>query len=72
VVLEYCGTTTVVVPELGGTTTVVALAGGGLLLTQPQRMTPTITKLDTIFIYVSSFQMYFLGNGIVGACRRCQ
>jgi hypothetical protein len=45
----------VVVPELGGTTTVVALAGGGLLLTQPQSITPTINKLDAIFICVSSF-----------------
>jgi hypothetical protein len=38
---------------------VVALFGGGLLLTQPQRITPTIRKLDAIFIDVSSFEMYF-------------
>jgi hypothetical protein len=50
-----CGTTTVVVPELGGTTTVVALFGGGELLTQPENMALKINKLDTNFICVSSF-----------------
>jgi hypothetical protein len=49
---------------------VVALAGGGLLLTQPQSMTPTINKLDVTFIFVSSFtQLWFLGKTIVGAGR---
>ena len=43
------------VPELGGTTTVVALAGVGLLLTQPESIAPRINKLDTTFIFVSSF-----------------
>ena len=51
---ESCGTTTVVVPELGGTTTVVVLAGGGLL-TQPASIAPKISKLDTTFIFDSSF-----------------
>jgi hypothetical protein len=52
---------------------VVALAGGGLLLTQPQSMTPTINKLDVTFIFVSSFtQLWFLGKTIVGAGRQCQ
>lgn len=51
-----CGTTTVVVPELGGTTTVVALAdGGGLLLTQPASIAPSSNKLDKTFIFVSLF-----------------
>jgi hypothetical protein len=52
---ESCGTTTVVVPELGGTITVVALCDGGGLLTQPQSTAPRINKLDTTFIFISSF-----------------
>ena len=36
-------------------TTVVARAGGGSLLTQPASMAPRINKLDTTFIYISSF-----------------
>lgn len=52
----FCGTTTVVVPELGGTTTVVVRAGGGSLLTQPASIAPRINKLDTTFIFVSSFK----------------
>jgi hypothetical protein len=56
VVPVFCGTTTVVVLELGGMTTVVARAGGGSLLTQPASMAPTINKLDTTFIFVSLFK----------------
>ena len=52
----FCGTTTVVVPLLGGMTTVVARAGGGSLLTQPASNAPRISKLDTTFIFVSSFK----------------
>jgi hypothetical protein len=45
----------VVVAELGGTITVVALCDGGGLLTQPQSIAPRINKLDTTFIFISSF-----------------
>ena len=55
-VVPVFGTTTVVVPLLGGMTTVVARAGGGSLLTQPASMAPRINKLDTTFIFVSSFK----------------
>jgi hypothetical protein len=67
-----CGTTTVVVPELGGTTTVVALSRGGLLLTQPASIAPRINKLDRTFIFVSSIirQWPFHGQ-IVDLSRSC-
>jgi hypothetical protein len=45
----------VVVAELGGTITVVALCDGGGLLAQPQSIAPRINKLDTAFIFISSF-----------------
>jgi hypothetical protein len=48
-----------VVPELGGTTTVVALDGGGLLLTQPESITPKISNPDTTFILISWFNRHW-------------
>jgi len=49
-----------VVPELGGTTTVVAFSLDPGLPAQPQSKALSINKLDTTFIFVSSFNRWWL------------